>query len=61
MFMQNFSSLASAQTDLDKFWTFFQEKFKIFFENLEFSKSEKVFNIDSQKASFTHFEPSSIF
>jgi hypothetical protein len=31
MFLQNFSSLASIQTDLDKFLTFFQEKFKIFF------------------------------
>jgi hypothetical protein len=30
MFMQNFSSPASTQTDLDKFLTFFEEKFKIF-------------------------------
>jgi hypothetical protein len=38
MFMQNFSSLASTQTDLDKFLTFFQDFIK---ENLEFSKSER--------------------
>jgi hypothetical protein len=104
MFMQNFSSLACTQTDLDKFLTIFeenfrtfqenslasskkfqtwvrnfilnlakhvhakfhpslyplqifdlfQEKFKIFYkENLEFSKSKKVLNRDSQKAFLT--------
>jgi hypothetical protein len=42
MFMQNFSSLDCTQTDLDKFLTFFQEKFKIFFkENLKFSKFKR--------------------
>jgi hypothetical protein len=35
MFMQNFSSPASTQTDLDKFLTFFQEKIRIFQENTE--------------------------
>jgi hypothetical protein len=40
--MQNFSSLACAQTDLDKFLTFFQKNNQDFLkENLEFSKSEK--------------------
>jgi hypothetical protein len=28
--MQNFNSLASTQTDIGKFWTFFQENFKKF-------------------------------
>jgi hypothetical protein len=34
MFMQNFSSLAFTQTDLDKFLDFFQEKFKIFLKKI---------------------------
>jgi hypothetical protein len=29
--MQNFNSLASTQTDIAKFWTFFQENFRFFF------------------------------
>jgi hypothetical protein len=33
MFMQNFSSLASSQTDLDTFLTIFEENFRIFQEN----------------------------
>jgi hypothetical protein len=33
MFMQNFSSPASTQTDIDKFLTFFQENFRIFQKN----------------------------
>jgi hypothetical protein len=41
MFMQNFSSLASTQTDLDKVLTIFEENFRIFQENsLANSKSE---------------------
>jgi hypothetical protein len=32
--MQNFNSLASTQTDLNKFLTIFQEKFKIFFKKI---------------------------
>jgi uncharacterized HAD superfamily protein len=35
MFMQNFSSLACTQTDLDKFLTIFEENFRIFQENSE--------------------------
>jgi hypothetical protein len=35
MFMPNFSSLVSTQTDLDTFLTFFHEKFRIFQENTE--------------------------
>jgi hypothetical protein len=31
--MQNLSSLACTQTDLDKFWTVFEENFRIFQEN----------------------------
>jgi hypothetical protein len=31
--MQNFSSLASTQTDLDKFLTIFEENSRIFQEN----------------------------
>jgi hypothetical protein len=31
--MQNFSSLACTQTDLDNFFTFFEENFRIFQEN----------------------------
>jgi hypothetical protein len=33
MFMQNFSSVASTQTDLDTFLTIFEENFRIFQEN----------------------------
>jgi hypothetical protein len=33
MFMQNFSSLASNQTDLDIFLTIFEENFRTFQEN----------------------------
>jgi hypothetical protein len=33
MFMQNFSSLACTQTDLDTFLNIFEEKFRIFQEN----------------------------
>jgi hypothetical protein len=33
MFMQNFSSLACTQTDLDKFLTIFEENIRIFQEN----------------------------
>jgi hypothetical protein len=41
MFMQNFTSQASTQTDLDKFLIFFQKKNQDFLkENLEFSQSE---------------------
>jgi hypothetical protein len=33
MFMQNFSSLAYTQSDLDTFLTIFEENFEIFQEN----------------------------
>jgi hypothetical protein len=33
--MQNFSSLAGTQTDLDTFFTLFEENFRIFQENSE--------------------------
>ena len=51
--MQNLSSLALTQTDLGKFLTFFQEKFRIFlrkFQNFEILK--KVLFRASWKASF---------
>jgi hypothetical protein len=35
MFMQNYNSLASTQTDIAKFWTFFQVNFRIFQKILE--------------------------
>jgi hypothetical protein len=40
--MQNFSSLASTQTDFDKFLTIFEENFRIFQEKLlsEFKKNQ---------------------
>jgi hypothetical protein len=42
MFLQNFSSLALTQTDLDQFLTIFEERIQDFLqENLEFSKSVK--------------------
>jgi hypothetical protein len=41
MGMQNFSSLASSQTDLDKFLTIFEENFRIFQENSS-ANSEKI-------------------
>jgi hypothetical protein len=55
--MQNFSSLASTQTDLGKFLTFFQEKFKIFLKKnfMNSPNLKKVLNRDSFKASFTKF------
>jgi hypothetical protein len=34
MLMQNFSSVAYTQTDLDKFLSFFQEKLKIFLKKI---------------------------
>jgi hypothetical protein len=34
MFMQNFSCLASTQTDFDKFLAIFEENFRIFQENI---------------------------
>jgi hypothetical protein len=43
MFMQNFSSLASTQTDLDKLLTIFEENSRIFQENsLVKSKKFKI-------------------
>jgi hypothetical protein len=42
MFMQNFSSLACTQTDLDIFLTIFEENFRIFQENsLEIPQNSK--------------------
>jgi hypothetical protein len=42
MIMQNFNSLASTQTDIAKFWTFFQENFKVFLKILKrISKNSK--------------------
>jgi hypothetical protein len=59
MFMQNFNFLAVTQTDLDKFLTFFQEKFQIFLKKIsKFSNSEKR---ASQETSSTKFEPPSLF
>jgi hypothetical protein len=55
MFMQNFSSLACTQTDLDKFLTIFKKNSRFSYENLDFSNLKKVLNRDSQKASFTKF------
>jgi hypothetical protein len=46
--MQNFSSLACTQTDLDKFLTFFQEKL----EKLEISKSERSSEYSFPKGNF---------
>jgi hypothetical protein len=52
--MPNFSSPASPQTDLDKFLTFFQGKFKIFLKKIQdFSNLKKVLNRASQKATFS--------
>jgi hypothetical protein len=43
MFMQNFSSLASIQTDIDTFLTIFEENSRIFQENfLENSKKIQI-------------------
>jgi hypothetical protein len=41
MFMQNFSSLASTQTDLDTFLTILEENFRIFQEN-SIANSKKI-------------------
>jgi hypothetical protein len=41
MFMENFSSLACTQMDLEQFWTIFEENFRIFQEN--FSANSKNF------------------
>jgi hypothetical protein len=46
--MQNFSSLASTQMDLDKFLPIFEENFRIFQEN-SLANSEK-FQIQSSMA-----------
>jgi Ca2+-binding EF-hand superfamily protein len=48
MFMQNFSSLASTQIDLDKFFTFFQENFRREIPNSE----KKILERTPQKAFF---------
>jgi hypothetical protein len=55
--MQNFSTPASTQMDLDNFLTFFQEKFRIFQENTEakFQKSPKSSKIPAcQLAKHVH-------
>jgi hypothetical protein len=44
MFMQNFSSQASSQTDLDTFLTIFEENFRIFQENSKREFQILVFN-----------------
>jgi hypothetical protein len=60
--MQNFSSIASTQTDLDKFLTLFSRKIQDFLEeNLEFPNLKKVLKRDSQKVSFTNFLAFNIF
>jgi hypothetical protein len=41
MFMQNISSLACTQTDLDTFLTIFEENFRIFQEN-SLANSKKI-------------------
>jgi hypothetical protein len=53
MFMPNFSSPASTQTDLDKYLTFFQGKFKIFLKKIQnFSNLKNVLIRASQKVTF---------
>jgi hypothetical protein len=60
--MQNFSSLACTQTDLDKFLTIFEENFRIFQENSQAnSKKSKpelcsfMFNLAKHvRAKFQH-------
>jgi hypothetical protein len=49
MFMPNFSSPASTQTDLDKFLTCFRGTFKIFFKKIQNFPNLKK---SSQKAIF---------
>jgi hypothetical protein len=52
--MPNFSSPASLQTDLDKFLTFFQGKFKIFLKKIQnFPNLKKVLDRASQKATLS--------
>jgi hypothetical protein len=53
--MQNFSSPASTQTDLDKFFTIFKEFFLFFFKKIQNSPIlNKVSNRASYKAPFTY-------
>jgi hypothetical protein len=66
MFMQNFSSLASIQTDLDTFLTIFEENFRIFQEN-SLANSKKfqtsVYNFMPNQAKHIHakFQLSSLY
>jgi hypothetical protein len=46
MFMQNFISLASTQTDLDKFLTIFQVNLRIFLRKFQKFPILKKFQID---------------
>jgi hypothetical protein len=62
--MQNFSSLACTQTDLDKFLTFFEEKSRIFQENSEAnSKNFQTCNFIFNLATHVHakFQLSSLY
>jgi hypothetical protein len=43
MFMQNSSSLACTQTDLDNFFTIYEENLRIFQENLK--RIQKILNL----------------
>jgi hypothetical protein len=49
MFMQNFSSLARIQTDLDTFSAIFEESFRILQEN-SLVNSKKISNLSTQTA-----------
>jgi hypothetical protein len=66
MFMQNFSSLACTQTDLDTFLTIFEENFRIFQEN-SLANSEKFqtwvckFILNLVKHIHAKFRPSSFY
>jgi hypothetical protein len=62
MFMQNFSSLACSQMDLDTYLTFFQDKFKIFLNKILTFPNLKKFCIEITKRHLLpNFEPFSIF
>jgi hypothetical protein len=62
MFMQNFNSLASTQTDLDKFLTIFQVNFRIFLSKFQIFPILKKIQIDYRmRHLLTNFKPSSIF